>query len=103
MRPSNCPFGCVGTLASAGTELHLMSCRKETAATCRVIRSNASQNRRSISIELSGKPIVNPHFLVGSACIVGKIGTISKNGTALPCHEGGSGTPQQGNDGRIYD
>jgi len=54
-------------------------------------------------IELSGKPIVNPHFLVGSACIVGKMGTISKNGTALPCHEGGSGTPQQGNDGRIYD
>jgi hypothetical protein len=31
------------------------------------------------------------------------MGTISKNGTALPCHEGGSGTPQQGNDGRIYD
>jgi len=29
-----------------------MNCRKETAATCRVIRSNASQNRRSISIEL---------------------------------------------------
>jgi hypothetical protein len=54
-------------------------------------------------IELSGKPIVNPHFLVGSACIASKMGTISKNGTALPCHEGGSGTPQQGNDGRIYD
>jgi hypothetical protein len=54
-------------------------------------------------IELSGKPIVNPHFLAGSACIVWKMGTISKNGTALPCHEGGSGTPQQGNDGRIYD
>jgi len=29
-----------------------MNRRKETAATCRVIRSNASQNRRSISIEL---------------------------------------------------
>jgi hypothetical protein len=54
-------------------------------------------------IELSGKPIVNPHFLVGSACIVGKMGTISKKGTALPCREGSSGTPQQGNDGRIYD
>ena len=38
-------------------------------------------------IELSGKPIVNPHFLVGSACIVGKMGTISKKGTALPCRE----------------
>jgi len=54
-------------------------------------------------IELSGKPIVNPDFLAGSVCIASKMGTISKNGTALPCHEGGSGTPQQGNDGRIYD
>jgi hypothetical protein len=54
-------------------------------------------------IELSGKPIVNLHFLVSSACIVRKMGTISKNGTELPCHEGSSGTPEQGNDGRIYD
>jgi len=44
-----------------------------------------------------------PPFSDRSACIVGKMGTISKNGTALPCHEGGSGTPPQGNDGRIYD
>src|SRR5262249_5552866 len=50
--PSNCPFGCLGTLAPAVTQLHSMNCRKETAATYRVIRSNASQNRRSISIEL---------------------------------------------------
>jgi hypothetical protein len=54
-------------------------------------------------IELSGKPIVNPHFLSGSVCIAWKMGTISKNGTELPCREGGSGMPQQGNDGRIYD
>ena len=38
-------------------------------------------------IELSGKPIVNPDFLAGSACIVQKMGTISKNGTELPCRE----------------
>jgi hypothetical protein len=54
-------------------------------------------------IELLGKPIVNPHFLAGSVCSVGRMGTISKNGTELPCREGRSGTPQQGNDGRIYD
>ena len=54
-------------------------------------------------IELSGEPIVNAHFLAGSVCIVRTMGTISKNGTALPCREAGSGTPQQGNDGRIYD
>ena|SRR5215211_411672 len=54
-------------------------------------------------IELSGKPIVNPDFLAGSACIAAKMGTISKNGTALPCREGASGTPHQGNDGMIYD
>jgi hypothetical protein len=54
-------------------------------------------------IELSGKPIVNPDLLAGSVCIAGKMGTISKNGTVLPCREGASGTPQQGNDGMIYD
>ena len=54
-------------------------------------------------IELSGQPIVNPHFLAGSACVARKMGTISKNGTVLPCRESASGTPQQGNDGMIYD
>src|SRR5262245_40365483 len=38
--PSNCPFDYLGTLAPAVTQLHSMNCRKETAAICRVIRSN---------------------------------------------------------------
>ena len=50
-----------------------------------------------------GRPIVNPEFLAGSSCVAGKMGTTSKNGTVLPCRESGSGTPQQGNDGIIYD
>jgi hypothetical protein len=54
-------------------------------------------------IELSGKPIVHPELLAGSACVVARMGTISKNGTALPCREEGSGTPQQGKGGMIYD
>src|SRR5262245_21806608 len=68
--PSNCPFGCLGTLAPAGTELHLMNCRKETAATCRVIRSNASPNRRSISIELCPAAVPAVDGIVpGSRCV----------------------------------
>jgi hypothetical protein len=54
-------------------------------------------------IELSGKPIVNPDFLTDSACIARKMGTISKNGTVLPCREDGKSVSQQGNGGMIYD
>jgi hypothetical protein len=54
-------------------------------------------------IELSGKPVVNAHFVTDSACVARKMGTIAKNGTILPCREDGSGTPRQGNDGMIYD
>jgi hypothetical protein len=53
-------------------------------------------------IELSGKAIVNSDLLGGAACVVSRMGTISKNGTALPCREEGSDKPQ-GNGGMIYD
>jgi hypothetical protein len=54
-------------------------------------------------IELSGKPVVDALFVTGSACVARKMGTITKNGTILPCREDGSGMPRQGNDGMIYD
>jgi len=52
--------------------------------------------------ELSGKPIVNPHFLIGSACIVGKDGDNQQEWHRAAMPRGRQRHAQQGNDGRIY-
>src|SRR5262249_3246173 len=74
-----------------------------------VVRQKVNVTSFILSYRLSfvgftgGNAIANPEHLAGSRCRPYYGGRIQKSGVALPCEVDQTGSPQQGNDGAVYD